>query len=87
MELTAQSTVNQVLIYHPLRGHYDHITMNQDSTWFGAAGPWRHVLGAQDRVILRRHIRKFFPDVARIWKINELDYQQLASLITTGARA
>lgn len=81
MQLTAKSSPGEVLMYHPKREHFDEIVINPRKTWFGAAGPWAHVLGAQDRVLLRRHIREFFPDVAAICKIEELGECQLASLI------
>lgn len=84
--LTAQSTVGEVLENHPKREHFDDIVMNPGKTWFGHAGPWAHVLKAQDNVILRRHIRQFFPDVARIWKIEDLEFPQLCALINV-ARA
>lgn len=83
--LSKESTVGEVLENHPKRAHFDDLVMNPKKTWFGHAGPWRSVLGAQDRVILRRHIRKFFPDIAAIWNLDELDFSQLSNLIQ-GAR-
>lgn len=82
MQLTAESSVGEILMHHPKREHFDDIVMNPEKTWFGHAGPWRSVLSAQDRVILRRHIREHFPDVARIWNLHELDFDQLSGLIT-----
>lgn len=81
MQLTASSTPEEVIMYHPLREHYDDIILNPKKTWFGHAGPWTYVLPAQDSVILRRHIRKHFPDVAAIFRINEFSYDQLVCLI------
>lgn len=81
MELTAQSSAGEVLMHHPLREHYDDIVMNPHKTWFGAAGPWEHVLPAQDRVILRRHISKFFPDLAALVDLRGMGFEQLSCLI------
>jgi len=80
MKLTANATPDQVLMHHPRREHYDDIIMNPRKTWFGFAGP-SGVLDAQDRVLMRRHIREFFPDFAAIVKVTELDFSQLWAAI------
>lgn len=82
MKLNARSTFGEVLLHHPKRAHYDAITLDPSQTWFGHAGPWRHADGAQDRVIMRRHIREFFPDFAALVHLSEFDFEQLKAAIT-----
>lgn len=81
MRIDARSTFGAVIMHHPKREHYDDIVMNPSQTWFGHAGPWGHVLGAQDRVIMRHHIREYFPDFAAIVKLEEFDGEQLGAAI------
>ena len=77
--VTAQSSPDQVLVYHPLRDHYDDLILNPHKTWFGAAGPMND--SAQDRVILRRHIRQYWPNVAKSVDLKSMALGQLAVLI------
>lgn len=81
MELTYKSTVGEILFYHPLREKFDNIILEPKNTWFGCAGPWRHVYHCQENVILRRHIRKFWPDFAAIVCLSDMNRSQLESTI------
>lgn len=79
VKLTARSTSGEVLMHHPRREHYDRIVLNLDKTWFGMAGPIS--IDAQDRVILRRHLREHYPELARIIRLADLDFDQLTALV------
>lgn len=77
MELTEKSCVSDVLQFHPKRDHFDSIIMSGKPLVSLA----RDIFAAQDRVILRHHIRKFWPDFARIVKTTEMDSIQLRSTV------
>lgn len=67
-------------MHHPKRDEYDQMMLDPKHKPVNPAGHWDQ-LGAQDRCILRRHIREHFKDYAKIADISNMDVQQLSHVI------
>lgn len=67
-------------MHHPKMSEYEEKILDPNWRPVIPGGHW-DTYNAQERVVMRRHIRKFFPGFSDIIKLEELDHDQLTSTI------
>jgi len=80
MKLTPQSTAGEVILYHPKMVEYENKILDPNYRPGIPGGHW-DAYNAQERVVMRRHLRQFFPAFCNIVDISKLDHEQLVATI------
>jgi len=79
MKLTRYSSPAEVIMHHPKREEWD---AKWDDPWYKPINTsCTGMEPAQDNVVMRRHLREFYPDFCQIVKVTELNREQLMSAI------
>jgi len=67
-------------MHHPKTIEYEEMMLDSRHRFVNPAGHWDQI-GAQERVVLRRHLREFYPKFAANNDLREYDKFELSTII------